>query len=164
MPPWLLAWLLAASTSLSCDPGWGSPKPESPHRLSDIAKIRPMGPPKRVTEPLLDVLEVLLWGLASGQAPHGWMIMKATKRTGPTVYGVLDRLEEAGWVEGTWEEQDSETSKPRRRLYRLTSSGTAGARALLAERRPQARRVHGAAKARPGFATFSGRLFQGGLL
>ena len=64
--------------------------------------------------------------------------MKETKRSGPTVYGVLDRLEDRSWIEGFWEEQDSDSSRPRRRFYRLTPLGTAGLHDLLAERRPVA--------------------------
>jgi DNA-binding PadR family transcriptional regulator len=66
------------------------------------------------------------------------MIMKETKRSGPTVYGVLDRLEDRGWIEGYWEDQDPGSSKPRRRFYRLTPRGAAGLHDLLAERRPVA--------------------------
>jgi PadR family transcriptional regulator, regulatory protein PadR len=69
---------------------------------------------------------------------HGWAIMKDVKRSGPTVYGVLDRLEHRGWIVGYWEDQDPESSKPRRRFYRLTPDGLAGVRDLVAERRPEA--------------------------
>ncbi|MEV0676339.1 helix-turn-helix transcriptional regulator [Actinosynnema sp. NPDC050436] len=65
--------------------------------------------------------------------------MKAVKRSGPTVYGVLERLEEWDWVVGEWEELDPGESRPRRRSYRLTLNGRVEAAALLAERRPGAR-------------------------
>jgi PadR family transcriptional regulator, regulatory protein PadR len=94
--------------------------------------------PVRVTGPLLDVLEVFLQALTDDQEPHGWAILKATKRAGPTVYGVLDRLEDAGWVTGRWEDQTPNANTPRRRLYRLTPTGAAAARDLLAARRPAA--------------------------
>jgi DNA-binding PadR family transcriptional regulator len=68
---------------------------------------------------------------------HGWAIMKATKRSGPTVYGVLDRLEDAGWISGRWEDANPEPGKPRRRLYSITSTGVIGAQEILRERRPQ---------------------------
>lgn len=93
--------------------------------------------PVRVTGPLLDVLEVLLTALVDGdEDPHGWAIMKSIKRAGPTVYGVLDRLEDAAWIVGEWEAQPPDVSKPRRRRYRLTNTGADRARALLLERRP----------------------------
>jgi DNA-binding PadR family transcriptional regulator len=91
-----------------------------------------------VTEPLLDVAAYLLRAHLRGERPHGWMIMKETKRSGPTVYGVLDRLEERNWIEGYWEDQDPGSSKPRRRFYRLTPVGTEELQGLLAERRPVA--------------------------
>src|SRR5215213_8263698 len=94
--------------------------------------------PVRVTGPLLDVLEVFLQALADDQELHGWAIMKATKRAGPTVYGVLDRLEDAGWVTGRWEDQPPDANTPRRRLYRFSPTGVVAARELLADRRPAA--------------------------
>ena len=94
--------------------------------------------PIRVTGPLLDVLEVFLQAFNEDAPVHGWAITKATKRSGPTVYGVLDRLENAALITGQWEEQHPESNKPRRRLYRLTPTGVTAARDLLAARRPQA--------------------------
>jgi len=98
---------------------------------------------ERVTDPLLDVLAVLLKAFADDVELHGWAIMKTTRRTGPTVYGVLDRLEKAEWITGRWEEQSSDVNKPRRRLYRLTPTGAASGGELLAERRA---RAHGRQK------------------
>jgi DNA-binding PadR family transcriptional regulator len=89
-----------------------------------------------VTSPVLDVLQVFLDAHAERYETHGWAIVKATKRSGPTVYGVLDRLEDAGWISGQWEDYVDGTSRPRRRLYRLTAGGFPAARQLLAERRP----------------------------
>lgn len=90
-----------------------------------------------MTNPLLDVLEVLVSALGSDSDLHGWAIMKATKRSGPTVYGVIDRLEDMGWVTGKWEAQNPEPNKPRRRFYRLTPTGRVGATELLLKHRPQ---------------------------
>jgi DNA-binding PadR family transcriptional regulator len=90
---------------------------------------------------LLDVLEVLLQAFDSHASDlHGWAIMKATKRSGPTVYGVLDRLEDTGWISGRWEKENPEPGKPRRRLYSITPTGVIGALEILSERRPQALR------------------------
>lgn len=104
----------------------------------------------RVTAPLLDVLEVLLRAIEDGTELHGWAIMRATKRSGPTVYGVVDRLEDAGWITGRWESENPEPNKPRRRLYRLTPNGAVEARELIAARRPQA--VDGQPGRESGFA------------
>jgi DNA-binding PadR family transcriptional regulator len=94
--------------------------------------------PIRVTHPLLDVLEVFFQAFDNHDDLHGWAIMKATKRSGPTVYGVLDRLEDIGWIDGWWEDENPEPGKPRRRFYGMTPTGTIGAREILRERRPQA--------------------------
>lgn len=97
--------------------------------------------PIRVTSPLLDVLEAFLEAFDSrADDLHGWAIMKATKRSGPTVYGVLDRLEDAGWISGRWEDENPEPGKPRRRLYSITPTGVIGAQEILRERRPDALR------------------------
>ena len=106
-------------------------------RHFDLGKISLVSGLARITQPLLDVVEVFLAALDDDKELHGWAIMKAVGRSGPTVYGVLDRLEDAGWIVGRWEDQHPESNKPRRRFYRLTPSGTIAARSLLAERRPQ---------------------------
>ncbi|YCK37215.1 PadR family transcriptional regulator [Actinomadura sp. ATCC 39365] len=115
---------------------------------------------QRITQPTLDVLEVLLRAHKEGDKIHGWAIMKETKRSGPTVYNALDRLEDAGWITGEWEELEPDANRPRRRFYRLTGEGAPAAYALLAERRPDA------VKTRPtfGFAPLSlfHRLLAGG--
>ncbi len=89
---------------------------------------------QRVTKPTLDVLEVLLQAQGDAREVHGWEIMKAAHRTGPTVYGVIDRLEDAGLVEGRWELQEPQDNRPRRRYYRLTDAGVAAVARLLAGR------------------------------
>jgi PadR family transcriptional regulator, regulatory protein PadR len=106
--------------------------------LPDLDKISVVADPVRITNPLLDVLQVFVQASGAHEELHGWAIMKAAKRSGPTVYGVLDRLEDMGWITGRWEHEHPEPSKPRRRFYRFTSAGTAGARRILAERRPEA--------------------------
>ncbi len=81
---------------------------------------------------------MLIGAFAAGDDDlHGWAIMKAAKRSGPTVYGVLDRLEDMGWIIGHWEDQPSEPGKPRRRFYCFTAEGIAGARETLLVRRPE---------------------------
>jgi PadR family transcriptional regulator len=100
-----------------------------------------MAEPVRVTNPLLDVLEVLLEAFDNDrQELHGWAIMKAAARSGPTVYGVLDRLEDAEWITGRWEDHHPQPNKPRRRFYQLTPTGAVSASRLLAARRPAVQR------------------------
>jgi len=88
---------------------------------------------ERVTQPTLDVLEVLL--AADDFELHGWAVIRATGRAGPTVYKVLERLTEIGWVTRRWEDQPADANRPRRRFYRLTPDGLERARAVLSERR-----------------------------
>ena len=101
------------------------------------------------------MLEVLLGAFDEGTALHGWEIMKLTRRSGPTVYGTIDRLEDAGWITGRWEQENPEPNRPRRRFYRLTPNGVAEVRKLLAARRPEAIRRRPEAAA--GFATGGAR-------
>lgn len=94
---------------------------------------------ERVTDATLDVLEVLLRAHQDGRDIHGWEIKKAARRSGPTVYGVIDRLEDARLIEGHWEDQDSLDRGPRRRYYHLTGAGVAAASKLIAERERRSR-------------------------
>jgi PadR family transcriptional regulator PadR len=98
---------------------------------------------RRVTEPTLDVLEVLLQAYRQGRDVHGWEIKKAIRRSGPTVYGVIDRLEDARLVEGYWEDQGPQATGPRRRYYRLTGAGAETASTLLAGRRRARMKIPG---------------------
>ena len=60
-----------------------------------------------------------------------------------TIYPILARLEQVGWVQSTWEDDavHQQWARPRRRLYRLTSDGATRARAALqgAQRRAPGR-------------------------
>lgn len=82
----------------------------------------------RVGKATVDVLGMLLeaqepqWGLA---------IIKATGRPSGSVYPMLERLERAGWVESSWED-DGARRGPRRRLYALTKDGAAEAKKVRA--------------------------------
>ncbi|MEU0077629.1 helix-turn-helix transcriptional regulator [Micromonospora tulbaghiae] len=87
--------------------------------------------PVRVTGPLLAVLNALLE--ADDYELHGWAIMKATGKSGPTIYKILERLAEAEWVTSRWE-TDTEPGKPRRRYHQLTGHGVTEARQLVARR------------------------------
>jgi DNA-binding PadR family transcriptional regulator len=95
--------------------------------------------PARITAPFLDVLETFL--AAGGDELHGWAIIKTSQRGGPTVYKILERLAEMGWVTARWDDRPAEPNKPRRRYYKLTGDGLACAEALIAERRPQRSRA-----------------------
>ncbi len=86
----------------------------------------------RITPATLDVLEVLL----DDKAEHYGLAIarKAGLATGST-FPILARLERIGWATSSWEETDDASRGARRRFYRLTPDGMAGARALILERR-----------------------------
>lgn len=87
--------------------------------------------PIRITRPLLAVLAALLD--AENHELHGWAIMKATGKAGPTIYKVLERLAQFEWVTSSWDEY-TEPGKPRRRYYQLTRHGAARAAQLIEQR------------------------------
>ena len=99
--------------------------------VSELGKISTMPGITRVTQPTLDVLAVLLEAHQDGSEIYGWEIKKKACRSGPTVYGVMDRLEDADLLEGRWERQTGDDKGPRRRYYRLTDEGVKMARHLL---------------------------------
>jgi PadR family transcriptional regulator, regulatory protein PadR len=72
------------------------------------------------------VLEELL----GGQELYGLNICDRTGLPGGTVYPILARLEQAGWVESRWEEpeQHEAQGRPRRRYYRLSTESAISAR------------------------------------
>jgi PadR family transcriptional regulator PadR len=72
--------------------------------------------------------ELLLLSLLEDEPLHGYEIAKRIERRSDgllefrvsSLYPVLCRLEERGWVEGRWVEKEGER---RRRYYRLTKKG-----------------------------------------
>ena len=96
----------------------------------------------RVTSATLDVLEALM---GPDEELYGLKIAQNAKRKAGSVYPILARLEEAGWVESAWESGERDERGPRRRFYRLNPDGLAAARALLTERRGAVRQRTGKA-------------------
>src|SRR5215469_15099195 len=96
-----------------------------------------MGREFRVTDATLDVLEVLLGG---DDELYGLKIAKAAGRPTGSVFPILARLEQAGWVTSEWESSDPAAKGPRRRFYRLTGVGSPSANELLTHRRTPSRR------------------------
>lgn len=99
-----------------------------------------MEPLARLGKATVDVLAVLL---ESDRPRWGLEIIKATGRPSGTVYPLLDRLEAAGWVVSSWDEEVRKGA--RRRLYVLTREGAVEARhvcerAVGRTRRPIVRR------------------------
>lgn len=78
----------------------------------------------RLTRTTRAVLEVLLDGY--GEELWGLRICGLTNLPSGTVYPILVKLEDLGWIESCWEGDQSSSSRttgPRRRFYRLTSAG-----------------------------------------
>lgn len=107
--------------------------------------------PIRVTGPLLDIVELFLRAWQDQVDLHGWQIMKEARLTGPTVFRVLDQLEDRGWIVGMWDLQGARPGQPRIRLYRLSPTGTVAARELVAEQSQVMQRGARSWAARPGF-------------
>jgi DNA-binding PadR family transcriptional regulator len=61
---------------------------------------------------------------------YGYELMKLAELSSGTLYPLLARLTEDGWLEARWEESEL-PGKPARQLYRLTSTGRAEARLAL---------------------------------
>src|SRR5215213_1620131 len=108
--------------------------------------------PSRITDSLLTVLEIFVRAAAEGRELHGWAVKKEAGLSGATTYKMFDRLEDAGWISGRREPADA-IGKPPRRYYSLTATGVPAARALLAERRPEALRSPARTVAVPNLGT-----------
>ncbi|MBO0802260.1 MAG: helix-turn-helix transcriptional regulator [Nocardiopsaceae bacterium] len=65
---------------------------------------------------------------------YGFDLAKEAGIATGSLYPILARLEQAGWVDSYWEEQQSgREGRPRRRYYVLTESGAVAARQALAD-------------------------------
>ncbi|PZQ89894.1 MAG: PadR family transcriptional regulator [Leifsonia xyli] len=90
-----------------------------------------MEPLSRLTPATGDVLAALL---DAGEPIWGLRLVGVTRRPAGSVYPILERLERAGWVTSTWEDDPGRTG-PRRRLYELSADGAVAARAAVARLR-----------------------------
>lgn len=88
--------------------------------------------PSRVTDATLDVLEALM---GPDEELYGLKIAQNAGRKVGSVYPILARLEEAGWVKSSWEREERGERGPRRRFFRFSTEGLDAARTLLTERR-----------------------------
>jgi DNA-binding PadR family transcriptional regulator len=85
-----------------------------------------------MTGPTLKVLALFLTHRTDEIA--GSEIAKNTKLASGTLYPILLRLENAGWLKSKWETEDPrDLGRPRRRLYRLTGEGARSAQAAFKE-------------------------------
>src|SRR5688572_10374289 len=86
----------------------------------------------RLTLQTARVIDALMKQPASWR--HGYALMKQSGLSSGTLYPLLARLSDDGWLETQWEES-VEPGRPRRHLYRLTTLGQREARAVLATAR-----------------------------
>ncbi|MGF1344696.1 PadR family transcriptional regulator [Streptomyces flavovirens] len=63
-----------------------------------------MKSPFRITSTTLDVLEAFL---SSQEELHGFAVAKAAGKPTGSVYPILARLEQAGWLDSHWETEHS---------------------------------------------------------
>ncbi|MFF4147290.1 PadR family transcriptional regulator [Streptomyces sp. NPDC001698] len=92
----------------------------------------------RLTKPTMAVLEVLL--NAKPEAPAWGLSICRDADLGPgTVYPILDRLLERGWLK-SWDEVEAHPGRPARRFYEFTGAGrTQALEALEARKARRAR-------------------------
>lgn len=70
----------------------------------------------------LEVLAALMRAPREGR--YGLQLADLSGVKAGTLYPILQRLEDDGWIEGSWEDVDPSAEKrPRRRYYRLTDLG-----------------------------------------
>jgi PadR family transcriptional regulator PadR len=82
----------------------------------------------QVTRQTFEVLSALMASSAEGLS--GAQIGRVTKLASGTLYPILMRLEQAGWLESQWETEDPHIlGRPRRRFYRVTGLGENRAKA-----------------------------------
>ncbi|MEV8314057.1 helix-turn-helix transcriptional regulator [Streptomyces sp. NPDC059900] len=86
----------------------------------------------RLTRPTLEVIRVLLASTPDDPA-WGLRICEEADLGSGTVYPILTRLEDNGWVRGRTE-HNPHPGRPPRRFYELTTPGRAWARDAIAER------------------------------
>ena len=90
-----------------------------------------MTKPVRMTGPTLTVLRCFMDDIAKPRS--GAEIHMATKVGTGTLYPLLLRLEDAGWLSSRWEDiEPSKEGRPRRRYYVITGDGQRAAREALA--------------------------------
>lgn len=92
----------------------------------------------RMTVPVARVLAALVADPAGDH--YGMELMQAAGLASGTLYPILARLTEAGWLEKRWEQIDPVAAgRPARAYYRLTPAALPIARQRLAELHEQIR-------------------------
>jgi PadR family transcriptional regulator, regulatory protein PadR len=91
-----------------------------------------MTPGPRMTLQTQLVLRVMLAEPGAGR--YGLQLCEETGLPSGTIYPIVARLEQLGWVQSSWEDPRKHVAagRPRRRYYRLTDEGAQQARDALA--------------------------------
>src|SRR5436305_13854819 len=72
----------------------------------------------------------------------GAEIGREAKLASGTLYPILARLEQAGWLQSRWEvEEPTALGRPRRRFYKVTALGAQRTKAAFRELEPSFRRL-----------------------
>lgn len=101
--------------------------------------------PLRVTAAVSKVLAAFLEDPEADR--YGLELMRASGHPSGTLYPILLRLQNAGWVVAYWEDIDPVAAgRPARRYYRLTPDGRVSARTEIAALQAQLNRGLGGAK------------------
>jgi PadR family transcriptional regulator PadR len=104
-----------------------------------------MSKPLRVTAAVSKVLAVFLEDPEADR--YGLELMRTSGHPSGTLYPILLRLQNAGWVVAHWEEIDPVAAgRPARRYYRLTPDGRVWAHTEIAALQAQLNRGLGAVK------------------
>lgn len=94
----------------------------------------------RMSSQTLQVLDALLFSLRDEMS--GVEIAEQTKLASGTLYPILLRLEESGWLQSRWEIDDPVAlGRPRKRFYRVTAEGAKNARDAIKNLQPMLRRL-----------------------
>lgn len=76
----------------------------------------------RTRKPSSSTLKILKCLMSSPEGLHGYALMKASGLASGTLYPILGRLTDRGWLEKAWETGEDITGPPRR-IYTLTALG-----------------------------------------
>ena len=78
----------------------------------------------RTRRPSAATLKILKCLVGATDGLHGYALMKGTGLASGSLYPILGRLAERGWLDKAWETGD-DVSGPPRRIYKLTDLGRA---------------------------------------
>jgi PadR family transcriptional regulator PadR len=125
--PWLL---ISAPDSAPVSPARPPAGLNSIHRLYGLCRVRDMQSPRMTLQTQL-VLRALLE--EPSKERYGLELCAMVGLPSGTIYPILARLEQVGWIESAWEDPAThqKAGRPARRFYRMTPDGVEQARSAL---------------------------------